>query len=154
MSDISILRIYFIRAMYLLMAVGLGITIWPGILAPGNVSHMGSVVRAMLGALALMSLWGLRYPIKMLPILLFELIWKVIWVVAFGFGPWLHGELDPARQETLFSCLMGVVLVPLAVPWSYVFRHYIRAAGDRWSGTAAGTQQAAPADASAAPPLG
>jgi hypothetical protein len=56
--------------MYLLMAVGLGITIWPGILAPGgNVSHMGSVVRSMLGALALVSLWGVRYPVKMLPML-------------------------------------------------------------------------------------
>jgi hypothetical protein len=154
MSDISILRIYLLRAMYLVIAVGLGITIWPGILAPGNVSHMGSVVRGMLGALALMSLWGVRYPIKMLPILLFELLWKVIWVVAFGLGPWLNGELDAARQETLFSCLLGVVLVPVVVPWGYVLRHYIRATGDRWSGTAAGFRQAAPVDASASPPLG
>jgi hypothetical protein len=137
MSDISTVRIYLLRAMYLLMAVGLGMTIWPGILVPGNVSHMGSVVRALLGALALMSLWGLRYPVKMLPLLLFELVWKVIWVVAFGLGPWLRGELDPARKETLFSCLLGVVLIPLVAPWGSVFRHYIRAAGDRWSGTAA-----------------
>lgn len=49
MSEISTLRIYLLRAMYLLMAVGLGITIWPGILAPDNVSHMGSVVRGMAG---------------------------------------------------------------------------------------------------------
>ena len=143
MSDVSTLRINLLRAMYLVMAVGLGITIWPGILVPGNAPHMGSVVRGMLGALALMSLWGFRYPVKMLPILLFELLWKVIWVVAFGLGPWLDGELDPARQETLFSCLMGVVLVPVAVPWGYVLRHYIRAAGDRWSGPAAGLRLAA-----------
>lgn len=154
MSDLSTLRIYLLRAMYLLMAVGLGITIWPGILVPGNVSHMGSVVRAMLGALALVSLWGLRYPMKMLPILLFEFMWKVLWVMAFGLGPWLNGELDPARQETLFNCLLGVVLLPVVLPWGYMFRHYIRAAGDRWSGTAAGIRQAAPADASASSPLG
>ncbi|HET6604660.1 MAG TPA: hypothetical protein VFG21_10725 [Xanthomonadaceae bacterium] len=133
MSDVSTLRLYLLRAMYLLMAVGLGITIWPGILVPGEVSHMGSVVRALLGALALMSLWGLRYPVRMLPILLFELVWKGIWVVAFG----LDAELDPARQETLFNCLLGVVLVPIAVPWGYVFRHYVRAPGDRWRGKAA-----------------
>lgn len=138
MSDISTVRVYLLRAMYLLMAVGLGITIWPGILVPGNASHMGGVVSAMLGALALLSLWGLRHPIKMLPILLFELLWKVIWVAAFGLGPWLDGELDPGRLETLSSCLMGVVLLPIAIPWGHVFRHYIRAAGDRWSGTAAG----------------
>lgn len=126
--------------MYLLIAVGLGFTIWPGILVPGDVSHMGSVVRSLLGALALMCLWGLRYPVKMLPILLFEFLWKFIWVAAFGIGPWLSGELDPARQETLFECFMGVVLVPIAVPWRYVVRQYIRAPGDRWDrkGSAAG----------------
>ena len=136
MSDLSTLRLYLLRAMYLLMAVGLGITIWPGILVPGEVSHMGSVVRAMLGALALMSLWGLRYPVKMLPILLFEFIWKVIWVVAFGLGPWLSGEIDQARQQTLYDCLLGAVLLPIAIPWGYVLRNYIGAPGDRWRGKA------------------
>ena len=132
MSDLSTFRLYVLRGMYLLMAVGLGITVWPGILVPGSVSHMGSVVRSMLGGLALMALWGVRYPIKMLPMLLFEFIWKVIWVVAFGLGPWLGGHLDADRQETLYACLMGVLLVPLAVPWGYVVRHYVRAPGDRW----------------------
>jgi hypothetical protein len=141
MPEVSTLRLYLLRAMYLILAVGLGINIWPGILAPGNASHMGSVVRSMLGALALMALWGLRYPVKMLPLLLFELTWKVIWVVAFGLAPWLGGGLDAARQETLFECLMGVVLVPLVVPWGYVFREYIKTPGDHWSGTGSGPRK-------------
>lgn len=149
MANVSTLRLYLLRAMYLLMAVGLGVTIWPGILVPGDVSHMGSVVRGMLGALALMALWGLRYPMKMLPVLLFEFMWKVIWVVAFGLGPWLSGDLDPGRQQTLFDCLIGVVLVPIAVPWGYVVRHYVNAPGDRWRGNATDTQQAVAADAAA-----
>lgn len=136
MAGVSTLRLTLLRAMYLLLAVGLGLTIWPGILAPAGATHMGSVVRSMLGALALMALWGVRYPVKMLPLLLFEFTWKVIWVVAFGLAPWLAGGLDAARQETLYECLMGVVLVPLAVPWGYVLRQYVTAAGDPWTGTA------------------
>ena len=147
MSDVSIFRLYLLRAMYLLIAVGLGVTIWPGILVPGdNVSHMGSVVRSMLGALALVALLGVRYPIKMLPILLFELIWKVIWVVVFALPPWLSGELDAARQQTLIDCLVGVVLVPLVVPWGHVFRHYVKSPGDRWHGKRSGAQPAVPRD--------
>lgn len=92
---------------------------------------MSSVVLSMLGALALIALWGLRYPLKMMPMLLFEFMWKVIWVVAFALDPWLNGQLDEAMQETLFACLMGVVLV---VPWGYVFRHYVKATADRWRG--------------------
>lgn len=133
MSEVSTLRLYLLRAMYLLIAAGLGIFIWPGILMPGdNVSHMGSVVRSMLGALALVALLGLRYPIKMLPMLLFEFIWKVIWVVAFALAPWFNGELDAAGHQTLFDCLLGIVLVPIVVPWGYVYRHYVKAPGDRW----------------------
>ena len=27
---------------------------------------------------------------------------------------------------------MGIVLVPLAIPWGYVFKQYVKAPGDRW----------------------
>jgi len=134
MSGVSILRLYLLRVLYLVIAVGLGITIWPGILTPpANLSHMAGVVRSLLGALAILALLGLRYPLKMLPLLLFELIWKLIWVLAFGLPLWLNHRLDDNTSETLSSCLMGVILVPLALPWGYVIRHYWSAAGDRWS---------------------
>lgn len=137
MSDVSTFRLYVLRAMYLIIAVGLGITIWPGILAPPeNLSHMASVVRSVLGAVALLALLGIRYPLKMLPLLLFELIWKTIWVLAFGLPLWMNHKLDAGTGETLKACLMGVVLVPLAMPWGYLFRQYVRAPGDRWRGSA------------------
>ena len=141
MSDVSIVRLYLLRAMYLLIAVGLGITIWPGIISPpDNLSHMASVVRSVLGAVSLLALLGLRYPLKMLPLLFFELIWKSIWVLAFGLPLWLNNQLDPNTQETLYACLMGIVLAPLAIPWGYVFRHYLKATGDRWGGGGSGAQ--------------
>jgi len=28
--------------------------------------------------------------------------------------------------------VMGVVLVPLVVPWPYVVAHYVKKPGDRW----------------------
>jgi hypothetical protein len=133
--EVSTFRLYLLRATYLLMAVGLTLTIGPGLVSPPeNLSHMASVVRAVLGAVALLSYLGLRYPIKMLPLLFFEFLWKVLWVGLFGIPLWLNGRLDEGTSETLFNCLLGVVLVPLAVPWPYVWRHYVKAAGDRWKG--------------------
>jgi len=32
----------------------------------------------------------------------------------------------------LINCLVGVVLVPLVMPWGYVFKQYIKAPGDPW----------------------
>jgi hypothetical protein len=133
MSEVTTFRLYLLRAMYLLIAVGLGITIWPGILSPPeNLSHMGSVVRSVLGAVSLLAVLGIRYPLKMLPLLFFELLWKTIWVLVFGLPLWYAQKLDAGTQETLQACLMGVVLVPLVIPWGYVYRHYLKDPGDRW----------------------
>jgi hypothetical protein len=136
MSEVSTWRLYLLRGMYLLIAVGLTLTVWPSIVAPPNsVANASTVIRSLLGALALLSVLGLRYPLKMLPLLLFELLWKVIWVVAFALRMWLAGGLDDYASETLFACMMGVVLVPIVMPWGYVFRHYFKAPGDPWRQT-------------------
>lgn len=133
MSDVSTLRLTLLRAMYLLIAVGLGLVIWPSIISPTSVAaNSGSVVRAMLGALALVSLLGLRYPLQMLPVLIFELLWKVIWIAASAVPMWMGPGLDAYASETLFACAMGVVLVPLVLPWGYVYRTYVQAPSTTW----------------------
>jgi len=136
MNEVSTLRLNVLRAAYVLIAVGMGSMIWPLILRhPSDVARMTGVVWSMLGAITLLSaLLGIRYPLKMLPVLLIELAWKTIWVLSFGLPLWLAGQLDAATAETLRECLFGVVLVPLVVPWGYVWAHYVRAPGDRWRG--------------------
>ena len=133
MPEVSALRLNLLRAMYLLIAVGLAITVWPGIVSPSEMAAgPKTVIRALLGALAVLALLGVRYPLRMLPLLLFEFLWKVIWVAAFAVPLWLHKELDAYATETLFACLMGIVLVPIVIPWGYVFEHYAQANGDPW----------------------
>ena len=135
MDELSTTRLNVLRATYLVIALAMGAQIWPLILNhPANVEHMRGVTRAFLGALTLLSLLGARYPVKMLPLMLFELAWKTIWVAAFGVPLWLTHQLDSATAETMQACLMGVVLVPLVLPWGYVIRHYFREPGDRWRG--------------------
>jgi hypothetical protein len=129
-QEVSTPRLYGLRAIYLLIAVGLAIVHWPGIVSPPpGISLMGSVVRSVLGAVSLLAILGLRYPVQMIPLLLFELGWKTIWVLRFGPPRWLGGQMDAATSETLFACLMGVVLTPIALPWGYVYDRYLRLNG-------------------------
>ena len=115
-------RLYLLRAMYLLIVVGLGVTIWPSILTPETrVADPHSVIQSMLGAFSLLALFGLRHPLLMLPILFFELIWKTLWVLVFALPVWLRSGLDEYGTSVLFACGMGVVLTPLVIPWRYVF---------------------------------
>lgn len=134
MQEVSTFRLYLLRATYLLLIVGLGFQIWPGILnPPRDLEHMRGAVRSLLAAVSLLAILGLRYPLKMLPLLFFELVWKSIWVVAIGLPLWFAGRLDPATRETWNACLMGLVLFPLVIPWRYVLDNYVKAPSDRWS---------------------
>lgn len=132
MSEVSTFRLYLLRAMYLFMAVGVAIFELPALLHPGNLSRLDSVGLSVLAAFALLAVLGIRYPLKMLPLLFFELLWKSIWVLVFGLPLLLSGRLGPEATETMIACLMGVVLVPLVTPWDYVLKQYLKAPGDQW----------------------
>ena len=128
MSETTKLRLYILRAMYLLISLGLILTIWPEIISPDRrLANEDSVIQSLLGALALLAAVGIKYPLKMLPILIFELIWKLIWVLGFALPTWMNTGLDTYAKETLFACLIGVILVPVVIPWHYVYTHYITA---------------------------
>jgi hypothetical protein len=122
--------------MYVFTVVGLAIEKLPALLHPATLSPGDSVVLSVLGGTALLAVVGIRYPIKMLPLLFFEFVWKAIWILLFGLPLLLSGGLEPnvsfGGTETLIACLVGVVLVPIAMPWGYVFKHYLKVPGARW----------------------
>jgi hypothetical protein len=133
MTEVTTFRLYLMRALYLLILVGLGITIWPGIVHHSTtVKLMDGVVSSILGAVAILAAFGIRYPLQMLPVLLFELAWKSIWLIAFALPLWSAHQMDAATRETLAACLMGIVVLPIAIPWTYVLANYVRKPGDRW----------------------
>ena len=132
-SEVSMFRLYLLRAMYAFMAIGLSIYKLPAIFnPPANLSTMGSVVLSVLAGLALLAGVGIHRPLKMLPLLFFEFLWKAVWVLAFALPQWSAGQLAPDAQEVLINNLVGIVLVPLAIPWGYIFKQYFKAPGDKW----------------------
>ena len=130
--QVSVLRLHALRAGYLLLAVGLGLTIWPGIIHHDKPWElMEGVVNCMLGALGALAVLGLRYPLRMLPLLLFEVAWKSIWLIVVALPLWPAHKMDAETWETARACLM-VVIFPVVIPWPYVLATYVMARGDRW----------------------
>ena len=84
-----------------------------------------------LAGLGLTAALGLRYPLKMLPILLFELTWKAIYLIAFALPLWSAHQINDATAEDIKAVLMVVIFIPL-IPWRYVFVHFVLKHGDRW----------------------
>ena len=131
--DVPLFRLYVLRATYLLLLVGLALMMWPGMLHHDKPwTLMQGVVRAMLTAVSLLAILGLRYPLRMLPLLLFELVWKTIWLLVVALPLWRAHAIDPDTMETVKDCLVGAVIFLIAIPWPYVFACYLKAPGDRW----------------------
>jgi len=130
--EVSVFRLYTLRAAYLVMAAGLGVYIWPAVIRHTNEFAATQGVRfALLAGLGATAALGLRYPVQMLPVLLFELIWKAIYLVAFALPLWSAHQINAAIAEDIKAVLMAVVFIPL-IPWRYVFAHYVLKHGDRW----------------------
>ena len=129
-SEVSLVRLYVLRATYLLLVVGLGAMIVPVLLSHDPMAR--GVIPSLLGAVWVLAFVGLRYPLQMLPLLMFEFVWKTIWLIAFGLPQWSSGQLPPTFAEDFVNILVGVILMPLVIPWGYVYRHYVKQRADRW----------------------
>ena len=132
MHEVSLVRLYTLRICYLILAVGLGLYMWPSVIhhtADLAITH--GIQLSLLAGLGLTAVVGLRYPVQMLPLLLFELIWKTIYLLAFALPLWSAHQVTAAAAEDIRACLMVVIFIPL-IPWRYVARHYIMQPGNRW----------------------
>ena len=132
MTEVSVLRLYVMRVGYLVLFVGLGSSIWPGLIHPEGWTSSRAAASCLLASLSLLAGLGLRYPLQMLPLLLFELTWKAIWLLAIGLPHWLAHDMDPDTQRMAITCLAAMIIVPLLIPWPYVFTNYVKKPGDRW----------------------
>jgi hypothetical protein len=129
-SELSLLRLSILRFIYFVIAFGEGSQVIPGLFAHEPTAR--GVIPALLSGLCVLCLLGLRYPRQMLPLLLFEMAWKYIWFFAFGLPQYMSGQVPPTFAEDFKAITVGVIIMPFVIPWSYVWRHYVKAPGDRW----------------------
>lgn len=132
-DGVSTWRLNLLRAMYALMSFGLATYVWPNLVSHSSdwaISH--GHLGALLSAIGLLSFLGLRYPLRMLPIMLFELAWKSIWVIAIAGPLWLRNEMTADLWRSAAEIGFGVVAIPAVIPWRYVYEAYLRAPPERW----------------------
>jgi hypothetical protein len=123
MNGISLVRLYALRAAYLILGGGLILVKWPALIGHGPGWPLWEGVSgSLLGALAVMAILGLRYPLQLLPILLFEFAWKIIWAALVWLPLWRSHALNEPTVAVAVNCLVVLILIPL-IPWDYVVTH-------------------------------
>ena len=130
-AGLSPTRLHLMRAGFLLMGVGLAIVKWPLLANANTLPLYEGVTLCLLTAMSLLALLGLRYPVRMLPVLLFESAWKLLWLSLVVLPKAISGDLDAATRDLAVNCSLVVVILAVT-PWRFVWRTHVRAARDRW----------------------
>jgi hypothetical protein len=132
MPEVSLVRLYTLRVCYFILAAGLGIYYWPSVISHSSEFAASEGIQfAMLAGLGLTAVLGLRYPVQMIPLLLFELTWKAIYLIAFALPLWRAHQIDAAVAADIQAVAMAVIFLPL-IPWRFVWAQYAARRGDRW----------------------
>jgi len=132
MQQVSLVRLSTLRLSYFILAAGLGTYIWPSVVHHSPEFALTQGIRfSLLAGLGLSAVLGFRYPLKMLPLLIFELTWKAIYLLAFALPLWRSHQIDANTAADIRGVVMVVIFLPL-IPWGYVWREYVVADGDRW----------------------
>ena len=134
MKPLATWRINLLRLFYLVLVLGIGLQmqVWSEMVHRVYSMRLDSgTVVCMLFALSALAILGLRYPLKMLPVLLWEFTWKISWLASVALPHWLNGQWSRELGITTFNVGAIALFIPL-VPWDYVFEHYVKRPGDPW----------------------
>ena len=74
---------------------------------------------------------GLRYPQRMLPILLFEVGRKLTWLGVVALPLWSDGNLTGATREQT-AAVLWVAIIIAVILWRHVVRQFVIARGEQW----------------------
>ena len=83
------------------------------------------MTRCVWTAFATLAGLGIIRPLKMRPIVLLEIFYKVMWLILVAYPLWIKGTLGGSPAEATASPFLWVILPIDAVPRGYAFAKYI-----------------------------
>ena len=129
--QLALWQLNLLRVGYLVMGGGLALVKWPLLFNHGPWELKDGTVECLLVAMSLLALLGLRYPARMLPILLFEVAWKLIWLGVIALPLWLDDTLAGDTRDQAGTVLLVIIIIAV-IPWRHVLTQLATASGDPW----------------------
>ncbi|WP_405205663.1 hypothetical protein [Aquimarina sp. LLG6339-5] len=125
--EVSKLQLFFMRALYLLTFLSLGFPTWSEIINPSESwGAYDGVTYSFWAAYSVLMGLGIRFPLKMLPLLLLQIFYKSVWLIGIAYPLWSTGTLDPASEGLLKPFLIAIPIDLIVIPWFYAWKNYIK----------------------------
>ena len=121
------INIYVMRLFFALMFIFVAKDAWYEIIThKGPWDSMEAVVWCVWAAYSTLAVFGIFHTLKMLPLMLFMIFYKGIWLAVVAYPLWKIGNLKGSEVEEMTYVFMGIIIPILFMPWKYVFNNYIR----------------------------
>jgi len=120
------INIYVLRVFYFLILVFVGSDSWTAIINhEGPWDHVRAVAFCAWATYSTMSVLGLIHPLKMLPIMMFTIGYKTLWLIVVAYPLWRDNALAGSPAEAMTRVFLWTPVLFIAVPWGYVIRNYV-----------------------------
>ena len=120
-------RQHIMRGLFLLNFIALAFDNWTEVIAGTlPVDIYPSVAVSFWAAFSLLNLIGVMNPLRFIPILMLQLLYKAAWLLGNNRPAYFSGELTASQEEFFWICVAGVVLNLLIIPWKYTWHHFIK----------------------------
>lgn len=120
------MNIYLLRTLFVLMFLFVGFDSWSYLLKhQGAWDPMKAAAWSMFASYSLLAILGVFRPLKMLPIVLFVILYKSVWLLFVAYPLWVSGQLAGSPAEGMARVFMWVPLAIVIVPWKYAFETYV-----------------------------
>jgi hypothetical protein len=120
------INIYGLRLLFALMFVFLSYDSWSYILNHKGIWKVTDAVAWCVWlAYGAISWIGILRPLKMLPIVLLEIVYKVAWLLVVAYPLWIKNELAGSPAEYTTTVFIFIILPILFMPWGYFFKTFI-----------------------------
>nr|WP_298998353.1 hypothetical protein [uncultured Allomuricauda sp.] len=126
-SNPPIWRLHLMRALFFLNFISLAFDNWSTILFPTEqLLPLTGVGVSFYASLSLLSLFGIRFPLKFIPLLLVQLIYKSAWLIGVYLPAHKSGLVYENIESWFWPMAIGIVIDLLVIPWKYVYLEYIK----------------------------
>lgn len=86
---------------------------------------------SMLFTLAVLAIGGIFRPLAFLPVMFYEIAWKLVWLFTVALPPWLAGQEIPQIVNAKAS-IIGICVLLFLIPWRYVWWRYFSQPLEPW----------------------
>lgn len=90
----------------------------------GTMGHLAGIGKSVILAIVFLCLVGFFRPLQMLPLLIFSLAWKLIWLIFFVVPAYLGSGVDEFTRNVFLPVAIGFIVTAAVTPWRYVVNLY------------------------------